>query len=663
MQKKINWKQLFIPANIGAAFAIAMILFILVTQRHDYSANGRVSFNDTEAAVTELPLQKGRIEQQLRCIAEVDYIDVLLSNSGKEKEKISVRIYDKNKKRIRKEEIIAEPSDGAMQTVKVPVNTKQCKENPGEMEVIYIQFTKTLIKSNVIFYTQPKRMYADRYGTVITGSDMQLRMDVQFRQNDTFPFFYILTALLVFGGIALFFIKKDLRPERVFLPVALVAGITLALVNPDSQECDGRDHFLRAMDVSYGNILSPYIVSGHDANEITVPANLETLSMLEEIPPNSAYASFLYDRLTQQTFSKKETVMHYEGGVNAIFYWPQALGLAIGRMLDCNVYLCVFMARFLNLLCYIALVYFAIKKMPFYKNFLTLIALMPISLYQAASCSPDSVLNGICILFIATCLSYAFDRIYEPKQGISAPLGWKQALTLGIQLTMIFLCKYIYVVLGLLVFVIPEKRFGEKKDYGKAFLLALLPLICVVAITGLNVITSVSNTQAADGSDLTQLQFVIQNPQAFIKTVVRSIETCSGTWISGLATYGWMTYPLGALVFFVPCLITIGGFLEQDRMPEETATKQRVLLFVAFLLTFCTLLFALYIGDGRINKVGDLVVSGIQGRYFVPLLILPFMALGSTKIKNQIPNFKNRTLAVSALFLAYSVAQLMSYCY
>lgn len=98
-------------------------------------------------------------------------------------------------------------------------------------------------------------------------------------------------------------------------------------------------------------------------------------------------------------------------------------------------------------------------------------------------------------------------------------------------------------------------------------------------------------------------------------------------------------------------------------MPEETATKQRVLLFVAFLLTFCTLLFALYIGDGRINKVGDLVVSGIQGRYFVPLLILPFMALGSTKIKNQIPNFKNRTLAVSALFLAYSVAQLMSYCY
>ena len=61
---------------------------------------------------------------------------------------------------------------------------------------------------------------------------------------------------------------------NLFFVIALCAGIAMAVITPPFQECDGWDHYLRAVDVSYGNLFSPLVVFTHDSGEIIAPAYL-----------------------------------------------------------------------------------------------------------------------------------------------------------------------------------------------------------------------------------------------------------------------------------------------------------------------------------------------------------------------------------------------------
>ena len=68
-----------------------------------------------------------------------------------------------------------------------------------------------------------------------------------------------------------------------------------------------------------------------------------------------------------------------------------------------------------------------IRFIPCYKNLLAMLAVMPLSIYQAASLSQDAVLNGFWFLFIALCLYYAFDE--------NVKLSWKHIYTRTFQVT------------------------------------------------------------------------------------------------------------------------------------------------------------------------------------------------------------------------------------
>jgi uncharacterized membrane protein len=72
---------------------------------------------------------------------------------------------------------------------------------------------------------------------------------------------------------------------------------------------------------------------------------------------------------------------------------------------------------------------------------------------------------------------------------------------------------------------------------------------------------------------------------------------------------------------------------------------------------------AMYIGDGTINPVGADVILGVQGRYFIPVMVLPFIALGSRKIQNNIVGFGKKTVVLSACMLLYSIVTLVVICY
>ena len=70
----------------------------------------------------------------------------------------------------------------------------------------------------------------------------------------------------------------------------------------------------------------------------------------------------------------------------------------------------------------------------------------------------------------------------------------------------------------------------------------------------------------------------------------------------------------------------------------------------------------IYIGDGSINKVGELVAQGIQGRYFIAAIPVFFAAISQKGIQNRVKYFTEKTLGIMGIMLLYAIYSLYGHC-
>lgn len=56
-------------------------------------------------------------------------------------------------------------------------------------------------------------------------------------------------------------------------------------------------------------------------------------------------------------------------------------------------------------------------------------------------------------------------------------------------------------------------------------------------------------------------------------------------------------------------------------------------------------------------------MRGVQGRYFIILIVLPFIALVSDKIKHNINHFTIKVSAIMGIMLLYALFILIKTCY
>lgn len=447
------------------------------------------------------------------------------------------------------------------------------------------------------------------------------------------------------------FWKKSV--ENLFLVIALCGGIAMAVINPPFQECDGWEHFLRVVDVSYGNLLSPVVKLNHGDGVIVVPKTLREIDY-RIVAPGSREGGSLVRELKELEASGPAVERNFDGGIMSLFYYPQALGFFLGRISGMSMYGCILFSRIVNLLAFLALAWSAIRITPVFKNILAVIALFPMTIYQAASQSPDALLNGLCFFFIALCFYYAY--------GEKEHLDWRDGLKIGTVLALVFLCKYVYVCLGLLVFLIPAKKFGNKKQYGKAFGIALIPLV-LLGIVALATAGSVVASSQANAEGVSQVSYLLQHPKFFVWVLVNTFNVKFQDYMLWMNTLGSLNYSLGPLIYIVPMFAVFAGALDVNGACAAIKRKDRVLCIVSFLLVSLGVVLGIYIGDGRINPIGTDVVQGVQGRYFIAVLPALFAGVSLKNIENKNKHFTGILLGGMAVMLLYSVFVVNMYCY
>ena len=654
-----KWKEMDKGRAIVCLILSMLTLFLFLQKQDKYFGDVTVRYYDEDIDYFERNLSDGIMNQRFLCMGNMKKISILLKNKSEDKQKMFLRIQGEDGTMLCEQEVEVPVTGDTQMMLEIPVELDRKVVETLKNKVVILQLQEQSEDSELVIMIQDTTDSDELYQRNLDDSTRQIRMSIDYEIVRSLPIPYLIAGILFVAGILFlcFYRKKSLKLETMFLLVALIAGIGLGVTNPVCQECDGYQHLIRTMDVANGNVLSPILQLSHEKNTILVPENFNQLDLGVKIPPDSRFGVFQLEKLNQLSFSKNMIKMDYTGGVNSALYYVQAIGLRIGMLLGLNVFQCILMARMCNLLTFMVLVYFAIKKMPVYRVFFTLLALMPISIYQAASCSPDAILNGMCLLFIATCFDYTLSE-HRKESGISV----FQTLGLGIMLAIIFLFKYVYVAIGLLVFIIPKKRFGDTKQYLLRFGIALIPLIFVLVPIGYELTGSVQNLQSSAGN-MTQTSFLLQNPIEYGKTIIRTLDSLFVYWVENLCTYGWLNYPLGVLLYAVPVLVFTVGILDKSGKVEELTKGQRGSVFGTFCAVFFLILTALYIGDGSINPVGADVILGVQGRYFIPILFLPFIAFGTDKVRNTNPEFGKNVIGMTTLALAYSLIQLVGYCY
>jgi uncharacterized membrane protein len=305
-------------------------------------------------------------------------------------------------------------------------------------------------------------------------------------------------------------------------------------------------------------------------------------------------------------------------------YLPQAFGIGAGRILNLPPLVLVYMGRLANITVWIFIVCIVIRILPSSKWLFLLLALTPMSLFQAASLSADSFTNAISFLLIAVFLKYALNDGKRIGKGRIFVLLF---LTLSVTLS-----KYVYLPLLFLFFLIPARKFKSRKHYYLTFVsLLLINSIFLSIWSFLTKDIYVSYPFSTSVNPEQQLFFIIHNLTEFGRIMIHTTTQSGQYYLEHfVGLLGWLDTPLPDWLIWSYYLVLITVALLDSQTDILILFKDKLLLFSVFISTGLLIYTAVYLSW---TDVGGSIIEGIQGRYFIPISPLFFMLFYNRKIR------------------------------
>ena len=371
--------------------------------------------------------------------------------------------------------------------------------------------------------------------------------------------------------------------------------------------------------------------------------------------------------LKKPDYNKKD-VMPKGMNLSIIKHLPATMGILLGILFGLPTYWVLQMGELASLVFYVLICYIALKLMPIKKELLAMFMFVPIVIQQAGSLSYDAVLIPLCFLFI----SYVLNLKYT-KDNISI----KDFVILILIWAVISYIKLPYCFLGLLVFVLPlEKICIQLKeikingDVIKKWRILALLMLSIIMLSVIFVLKSNFWIQ------------LVLTVFAEWKIVIYLLWQTIETWyefliVSSIGNFGWLDTPICfgiAIITYIAFLIVSLFNSGNDKKNIIKKWDAFVIWGTAVVLTFFssialinhTIMVTLY-GSESATETYNLrealyqipYIGGLQGRYFIPFLILFFLPLPQIKRIN-----KKRMFIIIAIFeglyLAYIVGLLLN---
>ena len=433
-------------------------------------------------------------------------------------------------------------------------------------------------------------------------------------------------GFLLFEGVCLWTGKKKLW---LFPLTAVFLVLFYMAVLPPFSAPDEQRHFVTAYRISsemmgQKSVADEAFLSEATAKEKEIVENGGTVLVRAgdaRQEPYSQVGRDSYALMLDEIFSRdpggKVTVRPEQPvGVTPVVYLPQALGITFARILGLGYIPLIFMGRLFNLLAFAGIVTLAVKVMPFRREILMAVSCLPMTLHLAASLSYDTMLIALTMLFLAWCMYLAYEK---------SSVEIKDVVILALILVLLEPCKIVYLPLTGLCLLIPKKKFQSEKHYWVSLLTVVAVMAAAVFMMNFVVVAAwAKDTQNYLSWSQTPgftLADVLHDPyhifQVYWETLVVKADYYQATM---LGAYLGNLDPELSIPYF--CIFLLWGvlFVCSLRQAGERVMftgGQKVWTVVLIVLSCCLVLFSMLLGW---TPKDFTYITGIQGRYFIPIL-------------------------------------------
>lgn len=425
--------------------------------------------------------------------------------------------------------------------------------------------------------------------------------------------------------------------EKQFLLIGIVFGVLFILVLPPGQSPDDINHYRRAYGITEGSLIADEKVDGTDAIGSELPIEIESF---ESMPSDGSYERLGSALVRGDSGEKREQAYTNTALYNFMCYLPQVLAALVGKALHMSTMGIAYLMEVFNFTVWVLLVYFAIKLIPKFKSVILFIALLPITLQEATSMAPDALTIGLGFFLVAFVMYLA----YGYKKG---RMKNDELVVLYVLAIMIGFCKIVYYPLVLLYLVIPEERFGGKRQ--KWIHLSIIFGVTLVLNMAWLAFSSGLLMEFNPGVDSRgQLIGIVKNPIKYLCVMLRTINASGQLWLSNMLgiLIGSFSINLPGGLFFISFAFLIILIMQRDES-IELKRFDRIVFICVFMAIVLLIFTSLYL---QWTAVGSPIIDGIQGRYFLPILIMvPVMICRSNDTG------KHTTLISDKGILYYSV--------
>lgn len=320
------------------------------------------------------------------------------------------------------------------------------------------------------------------------GGISALDAAAHFKDNLLFVLYELLFPASVITALfaALLWSRKSNRMYRAYAFSAMVLGVLYLAVMPGLSAPDELSHYSTAYRISSTMLFEDPLIRPagltavrasdyplEDMNGVKTPEIPEDTEEMPEVlgnPVKQTTYRAVKDWEKRYAFSTKPVASPIpDVKTTPVFYLPQAIGFSIARVLGLGAMGLLFLGKFLNLCCYVALTALAVRTAPIGKSWFAAAGLLPMSLHLAASLSYDAGLIGCVFLFTALVFKLAYG---------AEEIRARELIALCALAALFGPCKLVYAPLILLALLIPARVFG---GFGKKLLCILILLLSLVA--------------------------------------------------------------------------------------------------------------------------------------------------------------------------------------
>ena len=442
-------------------------------------------------------------------------------------------------------------------------------------------------------------------------------------------FFFMFVAVEAF--VVLFywmaFIKKC-KIETTVLVSLLFLGLIYNFLLLPYMSPDERTHI--DMTYRYSNDLLGIEYTGSD---ITITKRMDDTKVeLLENPSLTNYYT-VYQHVFEGVQDDSLVVTNATTNTYApmFVYFPAVVGMTLARLLGFGTIPMLMLARWCNLAFFAICIWFCMKKLPFGKMALAVIALFPMTIQQCNSFSYDAVITSVLFLFS----TYIICMTYEDK-----PLKMTDVAIVSVLSALLVYGKSgVYLPVCLAALLIPTKKFGSlwKKlvSAGSLMGIALLSYINRNSGTVTQVLTTTAETSAVGATTGNAVDmgytvgYFLQDPWKLIQMLANTVADKTEFYLESIVgqKMGWVEIEISRVVFIGFLILFLISMLKVRGEKQYVTGGQKWWISIVCLLSVGMILMGMLL---TWTPFGYVSIEGVQGRYFTPLLLFASL-LGRNK--------------------------------